>query len=168
MRPARSVFVIHPGALGDVLLSLQALTVLRRHHPTHHLVLVARSDIGILLERGGVVDQTYPVESGVLASLFAGPEYVDPPLQRLLRSCDHAVAWLDDADHSLQHTFRSLGVGRMTLEAPKPRAGVHQSLRILQTVTEDLPSDASACPLYVDESSRDAAGETLRRMAAGA
>jgi ADP-heptose:LPS heptosyltransferase len=160
----RSVFVIHPGALGDVLLSRQALEALRKQYPTHHLAILARSDIGRVLRRCGVVDQALPLDSDVLASFFAGAAYVNPPVQRVLRSCDHLVAWLDDVDHGLRNTFASVGIQRITLKAAKPRAGLHQSLSFLSTVTDDLPDKAHVRPLEVGEDFREEGSAACRRM----
>jgi heptosyltransferase III len=131
----RSVLVIHPGTLGDVLLSLPALAAVRRRHPGHQLVLLARSDIGCLLHVCGVIDRTLTTDSGDLASLMGGTE-LRPPLQELLHSCDDVIGWLRDPDGILDATLRSCGVRHVTLVPPTPIEGVHQSQRFLQIVEE--------------------------------
>lgn len=160
----RSVLVIHPGALGDVLLSLPALVVLRQRYPAHHHTLLARSDIGRLLRHCGVVDHALPLDSDLLASLFAGAGYVNPSVQRFLKSCDHVVAWLDDVDYALRDTLASFGVQRMTLKAAKPRSGLHQSRSFLSTVTSDLPEEAPGCRLKIGDDLREAGSAVRRRM----
>ncbi len=160
----RSVLVIHPGALGDVLLSLEAIQTLRRTYPAHQLTLLARFDIGMLLQRWRVVDHALPLESDILASFFAGPGYVDHAVQDLLKSCDYVVAWLDDADQALRNTFTSLGVQRMTLKAPKPQPGVHQSQCYLSTVTNRPFEGAQVRPLHVGVEFLEESSAACRRI----
>ena len=54
--------VVHPGALGDVLLSLSAIRHIKSSYPTHYLILVCRSDVGDLLRTCGEIDETISIE----------------------------------------------------------------------------------------------------------
>jgi heptosyltransferase III len=119
---SRTVLIIHPGALGDVLLSFPAIHVIRRRYPEHHIVLLARSDIGHLLQVCSVIDRCLRLESGELASLMAGAAHVAPELRSLIRTCTLVVAWLRDEDHSLERTLRDLGAGRIDAHPPRRRA----------------------------------------------
>lgn len=134
--------MIHPGTLGDVLLSLRALAAIRRRHQGHRLVLLARSDIGSFLQVCGVIDRTLTTDSGDLASLMGGTEPLRPPLQELLHSCDDVIGWLRDPDGILEATLRRCGVRRVTLVPPTPIEGVHQSQRFLQVLGEKEPHGA--------------------------
>lgn len=134
---SRIVFIIHPGALGDVLLSLPAIASLRRRYQDHQVVLLARSDIGTLLQTCRVVDQIRSLEFADLASLMAGAGHIEPSLRSLLASCAHVVAWLSDPGHVLERTFTELGVGRISIGTPRPYAGIHQSQRFLEIIGEE-------------------------------
>jgi ADP-heptose:LPS heptosyltransferase len=65
-----STLVIHPGALGDVLLAVPALRALRRPPRGERLVLAAQPRIGRLLTTLGVVDEWRDFETLGLSSLF--------------------------------------------------------------------------------------------------
>jgi heptosyltransferase III len=159
VKPDRSgaVLIIHPGALGDLLLSLPAIRSLRTRYSDHRLVLLARSDIGGLLRDCGVVDGCRNIESDDLASLLAGPDRVTAPLRELLRNCVHVVAWLRDTEGALQATLRECGVGRISIGSATPCAGVHQSRRFLEVLGEDEADPKSTPQLVLPRAIQEAA-----------
>jgi len=103
---AASVLVIHPGALGDVLLAIPALRMLRaRHHP-ERLVLAAQSHLGRLLVELGEVDKASAFESLGLESLFVedgGPADV-PAVSGAAR----VVCWFGSRDSTFTRRLRAL------------------------------------------------------------
>lgn len=150
----RSLLIIHPGGLGDVLLSLSAVAALRRRYGRHRLVLLAQSAIGSLLLTCGVVDQILCSESRDLASLMAGADDVTPSLRHVLRSCDHVVGWLRDPDGILRTTLEELGITRISLGSPMPCKGVHRSKRFLQSLGEPEDGDEWLPHVIVSEQVR--------------
>lgn len=138
---ARTIVVIHPGGLGDVLLSVQALAALRRHYSQHELVLLAGSDVGQLLVLCGIIDRALPIESGQLGDLFSGREQLSAVNQDIFRRCDLVVGWLNDQTDSLRGTIQGLGVPRIVLQSPILVKGLHQSERFLKTLHEEFRVD---------------------------
>jgi ADP-heptose:LPS heptosyltransferase len=163
--PARSVLVIHPGALGDVLLSLPALTAIRRRYSGHRLILLAQSQIGQLLAVCGVVAHAVSTESDALASLMAGAEQLDLGLKALLQSCDHVVAWLSDRDGSLRATLENLHISRISIGSPQPCERVHQTRRFLE-ILGGAAVEAEGPPAYLalPDAVRTSAREYLRDL----
>jgi heptosyltransferase III len=161
---SRTVLIIHPGALGDVLLSFPAIHVIRRRYPEHHIVLLARSDIGHLLQVCSVIDRCLRLESGELASLMAGAAHVAPELRSLIRTCTLVVAWLRDEDHSLERTLRDLGAGRIAIGTPTPRAGVHQNRRFLEVLGEAASAHEAIPLLALPEATKQLASDHLAQM----
>jgi heptosyltransferase III len=159
---APSVLVIHPGGLGDVLLSLPAIGAIRRRYPAHQLILLSRPDMAQLLQMCGVVDGWRGLDSGDLASLMAGVGCLEPAFRRLLESCVMAVAWLRDSDGSLRTTLRNLGVSRIAVGAP--RGGGHQSQRFLETLGEFASSLEPLPPLVLPTSLKESAERYLRQQ----
>ncbi len=137
----RNVFVIHPGGLGDVLLAVPTLQVIRSRYPKHDLVLLAGTEVGRLLQQCGVVDRFLPMESGHLATLFIGPPQLSPAIAEILKRCDLAVGWLSDSDGALLGTLREGGVPYAIVEAPMSGIRRHQSERFLASVERVVGAD---------------------------
>src|SRR4030095_972190 len=91
--------VIHPGALGDVLLAVPALRAARRRWPDEALSLAAQPRIGRLLTALGVVARSVDCDALGLAALFEEPDPIggqgEWPGQCAadLRDSGHLVSW---------------------------------------------------------------------------
>lgn len=133
----RTVLVIHPGSLGDVLLSLPALRALRTAFPDHHRILMAGAEVSGLLKDSGEVDRVFALERRALADVFAGPDAVGHRLLALLGRCDLAVCWSRDTD-GLRTALEDLGVRRVIVRSPHSIQydGLHQADRFVETVRE--------------------------------
>lgn len=132
----RTVLIIHPGTLGDVLLARPAMRAVKRAYPHHELGLVAGGEVASLLRTSGEAERTFSLESDGLTGLLSGPESVKEPFRQWLSRCDLAVCWMADADGRLSGTLRELGVGNMIARAPNSAAcrAIHQSDRFLETI----------------------------------
>ncbi len=138
----RTLLVIHPGALGDVLLSLPALRGLRGQNPNHEIGIVTGGEVGTLLRGCGEVETIFALESDALASLFSEAESVSPPLHDWLARCDLAVCWLADPGHRLYSVLQGLGVPQIIQRSPLSSAceAVHQIDRVMETVQGVVPT----------------------------
>ncbi len=106
----RKVLVIHPAALGDVLLARPAIRALRWRFPNHEMAFLGGRAVGMLLYECGEVNQVFPIESAYLGELFAGSEYLSRPFRDWLEHADKAVGWLADREGIVAGTLRSVGV----------------------------------------------------------
>lgn len=162
---ARRVVVIHPGGLGDVLLSLQALEHLRNVFPRHQLVLVSREFVGDLLALCGKVDRAYSFDtSGIMAELLAGSECLSDRSREVLGQCDIAVVWQADEDGACASALRKLGIERIVVESPfSPRLSArHQSQRFLETLSAACQDKPVFSPLRLPDEVAAAARRMLR------
>jgi len=101
-----SILVIHPGALGDVLLAIPALRVLRARHHAERLVLAAQSHLGRLLVELGEVDDARAFESLGLEALFVedGEAVSVSAVSRAAR----IVSWFGSRDSTFARRLRAL------------------------------------------------------------
>lgn len=165
--PSRPVLlVVHPGSLGDVLLSLDAVRALRDAWPTHEMILLARGDVGTLLQACGEVDRAVPIEGTVLAQLLAGGGAFDPGVATWLQRCTVVVCWMKDPG-VLERTLRKAGIGQII--AHSPHSPTLQAVHVRDRYFEILhpwgirPGDAVQAlrvpePLHPDHSLAGAAG----------
>ncbi len=84
------ILVLHPGALGDIILSLPALRVLRDRFQTARVSLAANVDFAEVAS--GCADELLPLSTLPLHRLFS-VEDVPPEDVRLWRSYDRIVSW---------------------------------------------------------------------------
>jgi ADP-heptose:LPS heptosyltransferase len=127
---------MRPGALGDALLAAPALAALRATWPIAHVTAIARTDVLPLLAASGLADVTYPFDLPAWASLWADASTSNPLLAETLAGADALIAWLGDADGTLQRNAAALGVARVIIAPGRPPAGAeeHAALYLLRTL----------------------------------
>src|SRR5512143_3936769 len=64
------ILVIRMGGLGDLLVGLPAIQLVRRLYPDAFITLVGRPEYGALFERTGIVNETLSGDSGPVADIF--------------------------------------------------------------------------------------------------
>ncbi len=140
----RTIVIIHPGALGDVLLAVPAMRRLRARFPQHKSLLFANEPVSRLLLDCRVIDAWMSVQGAACARVFAGSVSVSDELMRWLGRCDHAVAWTQDKEGTLATVLRSCGAREERVQSPfSPELKArHQSDRFLETLGES-PADLS-------------------------
>lgn len=140
----RTILFIHPGGLGDVVLSLPAIRSVRQAFPSHALALLAGAQVGRLLRACGEVDLALPLEGDHFTGLLAGPDCLAPGLRTWLSRCDLAVGWLADHEGRLAATLRAVGVESVVVRSPMQggREGSHQTERFLETVAAIAPASS--------------------------
>lgn len=156
----RNVVVIHPGALGDVLLAVPAIKKLGSRFPRHNILLIARASVSRLLAECRVVDDWIPAESQICSGLFTKCGCQSNELGAHLERCDVAVAWTEDVDGSLAKVLREYGVLKIWIQSPFSSAllGKHQCERFLETIGEGgvhgLGEDALKIPDHLRKEGR--------------
>jgi len=132
----RTILIIHPGALGDVLLAVPAIRSLRVRFPERETVLLASAPVSRLLWECGLIDEWIPLEGQACLGLFSGTSSVSKELQSWVNRCDLAVVWMEDKDGTLGSLFQELGVARVQIQSPfSPELRARrQSDRFLETL----------------------------------
>lgn len=123
--------VIHPGALGDVLLAVPALRALRA--AGHSITMAAQPRIGALLVALGVVNDAVAFDTlGVQALFTDDPLVADVPLARHLSRTTCVVCWFGARDAQFTRRLRALSPGVMI--APATTSGTSVWEHLLRTV----------------------------------
>ncbi|MBH0202760.1 MAG: glycosyltransferase family 9 protein [Nitrospira sp.] len=134
----RTILIIHPGALGDVLLAVPAIKSLSQRFPRHEVVLIAAAAVSRLLLECGVISDWLPLEGQACLRLFSKTSSVSRELYSCVNRCDRAVAWMEDKDGALGSFFQEFGVARVQIQSPfsTELRTRHQSDRLLETLGE--------------------------------
>jgi ADP-heptose:LPS heptosyltransferase len=141
--------VIHPGALGDVLLAVPALRTLRSRYPEASLSLAAQPRIGELLAALGVVDRALPFDSLRLEPLF-----VDGPLPErtgALGSAARVISWFGARDPTFVRRLSQLAPGAI-IAPPAPAGGLAVWEHLVRTVGGQTAERPSLAPVTVPQS----------------
>jgi len=116
MPPA--LLVVHPGALGDVVLVFGLIAELRRHFAP--IALMARSEVARLAVEEGLADEALALESAWTASLFSGrPE---ARAHSLLAPYSHALAFARSPE--LADGLRAIARAGVCALSPRPEPGL--------------------------------------------
>lgn len=111
------VLVIRGGAIGDFILTLPAISLLREGIPGAHLEVLGYKPIVDLAVTAGLADATHHLEHGTMAKLFVPGAVLDETLLDWLRSFNLVVSYLYDPDGIVRGNMERIGV-RTFLECP--------------------------------------------------
>ena len=162
---ARRVVVLHPGTLGDLLLSIPAIRAIRGRWASRSLYLVTREEAGVLLQACGEVDEAHSIESQPWASLWSPAADWPQELRSQLAACDAVVAWVSSSQEDLRRGLEGLGVADVRIGSPHGAnlMQLHQRDRYGEAVGIGLPMQTLGGPVRVPERIRKEARDLLRR-----
>ena len=92
------ILVIRGGAIGDFILTLPAITALRRQFPQAHLEVLGYPHIAQLALASGLVDRVQPIEARGLAGFFARDGVLEPDLVDYFSEFELVISYLYDPD----------------------------------------------------------------------
>ena len=144
------ILVIRGGAIGDFVLTLPAIRMLRQTLPHCHLEILGYRHIADIALHGGpeegttYADAVRSIEYGPLAAFFARGGQLAPDLCEYFKSFQQVVSWLFDPD----------GIFAANLE----RAGVRNYLGVYEKITDQphaslqLARGLERMAIFLDES----------------
>lgn len=133
LRPQPRVLVIRGGAIGDFILTLPALRLLRDTIAGCHLEVFGYPAIAGLAQAAGLADAVRSLEHRSMAPLFAKNAPIDEALAEHLRSFNLVISFLYDPDGLFRASLERVGV--KTLIECNPRVqpdGGHASKQLAQ------------------------------------
>lgn len=110
MKPPPRVLVIRGGAIGDFILTLPVLRLLREMIPNCHLEVMGYLSIASLAGRAGLADRVSSLDHRTMAALFAKNASIDDALAEHLRSFNLVVSYLFDPDGRFRASLGRAGV----------------------------------------------------------
>ncbi|MFI5273386.1 MAG: glycosyltransferase family 9 protein [Ktedonobacterales bacterium] len=169
--------LIRPGALGDTLLTLPALALLRRERPAAHVTLVARADALPLARATGLADVVADFAAPAWSALFAATPPSGGSAADTIRGTT-ALAWLTDGDGTVARALAQLGARSVLIAPGRPAAAEPEHMALLLAralaplgigVPETARALAAAMPLLrADAADERAANAVWGRLGLGA
>src|SRR2546421_10266515 len=95
------ILIIRPGAIGDTLLTLPVIQVLREQYDSVHVTLVGNAAVLPLAYASGLVDEVYDYQEACWSYLFLaeGSWYMrHVKLDAIVKRTQLAICWLRDPD----------------------------------------------------------------------
>jgi heptosyltransferase-3 len=162
----RTLVILHPGGLGDLLLAVPAILGLRERFCSHQLLLCGQDEPSRFLAECGLVDRSVSFQTTACTALFGGRRPDDPSFVDCLSRCDCAVAWTGDESGILRNALKRCGVAVAVVQSPfdPTLTSAHQSERYAEVANVQLPSITR---LSLPEALKAEARAHLARVATG-
>jgi len=109
----RSTLVIHQGALGDFILALPTLRVLRKTFPNARSVIMGYPRILELVEKRFYAEEIVSIDQKGMASFFIPEGKLDPVLSRFFTSFDLIVVFGKDVEGTLIGNLKKVCEGQI-------------------------------------------------------
>ena len=158
MNPPPRVLVIRGGAIGDFILTLPAIRLLRETIAGCHLEVIGYPAIAELARSAGLADSIRSLEHRTMAPLFAKTAPIDEMLAEHLRSFNLVVSFLYDPDGHFRASMERVGVKTLIECAPRVQNdGEHASKQLakgLEKFAMFLEDDLLQKPIFPSSTER--------------
>ena len=162
----KRILVIRGGAIGDFVLTLPAIKLLRDAWPNARLEILGYKHIVALAKNRGYADETRSIEYGPLASFFAKGADLPADLAEYFASFDLIVSYLFDPDGVFASNLRRCAEMQIVSGPAKLTSHAHatQQLAAPQRIL-GLTDDVTPAQLYPTPDDHAAAALLLPREA---
>jgi heptosyltransferase-2 len=156
------ILIIRGGAIGDFILTLPAIKLLRDRFPRAHIELLGHMQIIALARNRFYADAVRSIESGTLATLFAKDAALSKELIEYLGSFDLIVSYLFDPEGIFRGNLRRCRIGRFIAGPSKLSGREHAALQLARPLEQlGLPLEARAATIYLANEDREFARNFL-------
>jgi heptosyltransferase-2 len=124
------ILVIRGGAIGDFILTLPAIKLLRDSFPAAHLEILGYRHIVALAEMSGYANATRSIEYGRLASFFSRDGELAPELMDYFGNFQQVVSYLFDPDEIFADNLHRAGVRNLIVGSSKITAQEHAARQL--------------------------------------
>jgi len=149
------ILVIRGGAIGDFILTLPAIRLLREAFPEAHLEILGYRHIIALAEGRFYAQASRSIEYAALSRFFIPNAELDPELTEYFGSFHQVISYLFDPDRFFENNLRRSGVKNLITGSPKIGDNAHASHQLAEPLQAlalflEAPS-AQLFPTPVDE-----------------
>jgi heptosyltransferase-2 len=156
------ILVIRGGAIGDFVLTLPAIKLLRDRWPNARLEILGYKHIIALAENRFYADAVRSIEYGPLASFFARGAELPPDLQEYFGSFDLIVSYLYDPDGVFAANLSRCGNMQVIHGPAKLHGNEHAALQLARPLESlGLSLTSTAAQLFPNDADHAAAAALL-------
>ena len=156
--PPRTMLIIHQGALGDFILALPSLNILRRSFPRVRTVFMGYPRILELIENRFYGEEILSIDQKGMASFFVREGSLDSQLSGFFKTFDLIVVFGKDGEGNLIRNLKRTGAKEVLHVNPFPRwdERIHLSEHLQKELSRYgfSPSEELA-KIYLNESDRE-------------
>lgn len=156
------ILVVRGGAIGDFVLTLPAIKLLRDAFPQAHIQILGHQHIIALAERRFYADAIRSIESGRLAPFFARGATLPEELTEYFGSFDLILSYLFDPDGIFHDNLKRCGIKAFIAGPPQVNGHEHAALQLACPLEQiGLHLKNRAATLYPTETDREFAQNFL-------
>ncbi|MEO8206514.1 MAG: glycosyltransferase family 9 protein [Chthoniobacterales bacterium] len=163
---AGRILIIRGGAIGDFILTLPAIRLLRQTFPDAYIEVLGYRHI-TTLAKGIYVDATRSIEYSAMAGFFNPKSELDSELCAYFSGFQQIISYLYDPDGFFEGNLRRAGVTNLVSGTPILHEDFHASIQLaeplkrlgLYLTSEDLPA-----PLTPADTESAEAGKLLQAI----
>lgn len=149
------ILVIRGGAIGDFVLTLPAIKLLRDRFPKAHIEILGYKHIAVLAEKRFYADAIRSLESGPLAKFFAKNSDLPSDLAEYFASFDLIVSYLFDPDGIFEANLKRCRINTFVAGPSKLDNSEHAALQLARPLAAlGLHLNDPAARLYPSDTDR--------------
>jgi len=126
----KRILVIRGGAIGDFVLTLPAIKLLRDGFPQSHFEILGSKEIAALAEKRFYADAVRSLESATLARFFERNSDLPSELIRYFASFDLIVSYLYDHEKIFEENVRKVGSASFLAGPSRPDNSEHAAFQL--------------------------------------
>jgi heptosyltransferase III len=160
------ILILHPGALGDIILSLPAVALLRNKFPSARITMAGNTDY-LAPVASGYAESIVSLSTLPLHHLYACGPLPEADV-RFWKSFDRIVSWTGAGDPEFERNFREIHSSVCIASwRPAPGESRHVSQLFIDSLGADISRGISAEPARISLGSKIREEGKQRLMAGG-
>jgi heptosyltransferase-3 len=124
------ILVIRGGAIGDFILTLPALKLLRDQFPDAQIEILGNTRITVLAENRFYANRIHSIEDRALASFFVGDGRLPAQFRDYFRSFNLILSYLFDPDAIFRNNLERCGIQKFLAGPAKLNSDVHAAIQL--------------------------------------